>query len=157
MSAFEGWFPKDYRAAFALVFTVAGGLVLTLFAWHIIDLFDGYASRLITELIKTKAANDAVPGVLVTIISSMAWGLKMSLGGLFIVIITLGFAVNRRSIKVSKTGIDLEGGDDGPSPAALAGAASGAVAGAVAGDAAGKEADPKPAAPVDPKWGGFVG
>lgn len=40
----------------------------------------------------------------------------LTLAGSLVVLISLGFAINKRSIKISKDGIDASGGDD-PSPA----------------------------------------
>ena len=134
--------PRDWRALIALLASIAGAAVLTLFAWWLVNLLDAYANRLITELVRDRNARSEVGVVLVVVIRTLAWGLKLLLVGVIAVLLSLGLAINRRTLKLGKAGFEASGGDDGPSDPTLAGAAAGAVAGAVAGDAAAKDAQP---------------
>lgn len=115
-----GWPPRDWRAIIALVASVAGAAVLTLFAWWLVALLDHHAERLITELVRDRNVRSEVGAVLVTIINALAWGLKLILFGVIAVLLSLGLAINRRSLKLSRAGLDMSGGDDAPAPAQAA-------------------------------------
>lgn len=141
-AAMPVWPARDWRAMFALVGSIVGAGILTWFAWWLTAYLAGQADRLISELVRDPHVRPEVGGVLITIVGVLAWGLKLLLAGVIAVILSLGLAINRRTVKLGRTGFEASGGDDGPSDPALAGAAAGAVAGAVAGDAAGK--DPQP-------------
>lgn len=83
-----GWPPKDWRALIALVSSIAGAAVLTgLLAW-IIYLFQVWVK--------------ADP------LANIAYGLLGIIGA---VLLSLGLAINRRSIKFSKDGFEASGGD----------------------------------------------
>lgn len=113
---FEDWYPKDWRAMIALLASILGGGILTIFAWHVVDILNAYGNRLIDELVRDPNVKVAVGNNLNTVIDAIAWGMKLLLAGLITVILTLGFAINRRSIKLSRAGLDMEGGDGEPPP-----------------------------------------
>lgn len=100
----SGWPPKDWRALLALIFSVAGAVVLSLFVWwgvaQLLPASDGWSKE-------TEA------GRLYTI----RWILWISTGSIGAVLIGLGMAINRRSFKanVGGSGFDFQGGD-GPDP-----------------------------------------
>jgi hypothetical protein len=141
LSPLHDWYPKDWRAMIALIASIVGGAVLTIFAWHVVSILDAYGNRLITELVRDPNVKVSVGNVLTTVISTLAWGLKLLLAGLITVILSLGFAVNRRSFKINRGGIDMSGGDGEdppPTPVTVVNSA----------DAPVPTADVAPAAPV---------
>ena len=81
----------------ALIASVFGSIALTAFAAGLVMIL-----WLGTWPIETAADRIAIFGRALTI----------SLVGSLVVLITLGFAINRRSIKVSKSGFEAVGGDD---------------------------------------------
>lgn len=97
----SGWPPKDWRALLALVFSILGAVVLTLFVWW------GVA-QLLPDSDGWRAANE--PQRLYTI----RWVLWIATGAIATVLIGLGMAINRRSFKgnIGKAGFDFEGGDE---------------------------------------------
>jgi hypothetical protein len=132
------WPARDWRAMIALLASVAGAAVLTWFAWWLIDLLAAFAERLIGVLVRDPQVRPEVGGVLVTIINTLSWGLKLLLGGTIAVLLSLGLAINRRTVKISRSGFEASGGDGvEPTPSTVAGAAAGAAAGAIAGHDAG--------------------
>lgn len=128
--------PRDWRALIALGASIAGAAVLTAFAWSLVNLLDGHAGKLIAALLKNTPVRDEVAGVLVIIIRTLAWGLKLTLVGVIAVLLSLGLAINRRNLELGRGGLKMSGGDgdDGmPSLGTVAAAAAGAAAGAVEG------------------------
>lgn len=121
-----GWPPRDWRAFVALVASVAGAAVLT-----------GYSVWVVSVIRAIPLTRETAP----LIIRALANSNYMLLAIIGAVLLSLGLAINRRTLKFSKAGFEASGGDDGPSEPALAGAAAGAVAGAVAGDAAARTED----------------
>lgn len=84
-----GWPPKDLRAFIALTFSIIGAAVLTgLLAWTI---------RILERWIQAGA------------IANIAYGLLAIIGA---ILLSLGLAINRRSIRVDKSGFELSGGED---------------------------------------------
>lgn len=99
-----GWPPRDWRALLALVASVVGAAVLTGFAaWLVWILWRGGWS-LGTEAVRVDALAKALFGALLII---------------GVVLVSLGLAINKRSVKGSILGASFEaqGGDDDP-PAA---------------------------------------
>lgn len=99
-----GWPPKDWRALLALIFSVAGAVVLSLFVWwgvaQLLPDTEGWSKE--TE-----------PARLYTI----RWILWIATGSIGAVLIGLGMAINRRSFKgnVGGSGFEFQGGE-GPDP-----------------------------------------
>jgi hypothetical protein len=93
-----GWPPKDLRAFFALVASVAGAATLTAFAAWIVWILWGWQGF---DQLRIDALAKAL------------FGLLFIVG---IVLVSLGLAINRRSIKGSILGasFEAEGGEDQP-------------------------------------------
>jgi hypothetical protein len=88
--------PRDWRASVALVASVLGSIAMTGF------------SAMLVFIIWRGGWPDATAEARVEVLSK---ALMLSLAGSLIVLTTLGFAINRRSIKVSKDGFEAIGGD----------------------------------------------
>lgn len=82
------WPPRDWRALIALVASIVGAAVLTVLLAWIIYLFQIWVR--------------ADP------LANIAYGLLAIIGA---VLLTLGFAINRRSIKLTRDGLEASGGD----------------------------------------------
>lgn len=96
------WPPREWRSFLALIASVLGSVALTMFAaWVVWIIWKG------AWPIETAA----------TRIDLLGRALTISLGGSLVVLITLGFAINRRSIKVTSSGFEAVGGDDHDLPA----------------------------------------
>ena len=97
----SSWPPKDWRALLALVFSVAGAVVLTLFVWW------GCAA-LLPERGWTAAseANRA---------TTLRWTLWIATGSIGLVLTGLGMAINRRTLRAKwgDKSAEFDGGDDG--------------------------------------------
>lgn len=90
-----GWPPRDLRAFVALVASIGGAIMLTaLLAW-IIRVFQLWH----------------LPDPM----ANIAYGLLAIIG---VILMSLGLAINRRSVKASGLGFSLDatGGDDAPTP-----------------------------------------
>lgn len=111
--------PRDWRAMIALLASIAGAAVLTWFAWALVTLLTNHADRLISELVRDRTARTEVGAVLVVIVKTLAWGLKLVLAGVIAVLLSLGLAINRRSVKLGKAGFEASGGDDAAPAAAV--------------------------------------
>lgn len=99
-----GWPPRDWRALLALVASVAGSASLTGFAgWLVWILWQGGWPIATAEMR----------------IGILGKALLLSLGGSLVVLISLGLAINRRSVKVGRDGIEVSGGDDAPTPSVV--------------------------------------
>jgi hypothetical protein len=111
--AWPSWPARDWRAMIALLFSIFGAAVLTLFAWHLVRLLHHDADELIKALLAdtNRALRDEIAAVLTTIIDTLAWGLKLLLGGVIAVLLSLGLAINRRTVKLSASGFEASGGD----------------------------------------------
>lgn len=112
MPTLPAWTWRNIIALIAIFATIAGAAVLTLLAWWLLGGFGDDADRLITELVRDPKVRPEVGHVLVIIYETMAWGLKLLLGGVLVVLLSLGLAITPRRIKVDKTGAELSGGDD---------------------------------------------
>lgn len=94
--------PREWRASVALISSIFGSIALTGFSGALVGIMwkGGWAEN-------TAEARVHVLGS----------ALMLSLAGSLVVLITLGFAINRRSIKVNRDGIEaVGGGDDDPTP-----------------------------------------
>ena len=111
--ALPSWPARDWRAWIALMFSIVGAAVLTYFAWHLVKLLHHDADALIQALLtdRDRFLRDEIAQVLTTIIATLAWGLKLLLGGVIAVILSLGLAINRRTVKLSASGFEASGGD----------------------------------------------
>lgn len=89
--------PRDWRASVALVSSVFGSIAMTAFSGALV-----YIMWMGAWPVSTAEARVHVLGK----------ALMLSLTGSLVVLTTLGFAINRRSIKVSKDGFEATGGDD---------------------------------------------
>lgn len=94
--SFPGWPPKDWRALIALIFSIAGAATLSAMLAWIISILSGWGRA--REL------------------GNIAYGLLLIIG---LVLLALGFAINRRSFtgSVGPVSFSAEGGDDDDLPA----------------------------------------
>ncbi len=83
----------DVRKLGALIGTIGGAFIFTLLAWWLLDQLVLLAKALITELVRDRNARPEVGTVLVTVVDALAWGLKLLLGGVILVILSLGFVL----------------------------------------------------------------
>ena len=104
MSRLVQWPPRDWRALIALVASIIGAAVLTGFSIWLVRLLVGFAR--------------ADPSVRIEVIRALAtsnYGLLTIIGA---VLLSLGLAINRRSVKGSAFGASFEAqggdGDDDP-------------------------------------------
>lgn len=104
----NAWPPKDWRALLALVFSVIGAVVLTLFVWWgyyqlMPDPENGWSVS--TEMHRAGTAR---------------WVLWVAIGAVAVVLVGLGMAVNRRSFKgqIGQASVDFQGGDEAAAIAA---------------------------------------
>lgn len=94
------WPPKDWRALLALIFSVFGAFVLTLFVWWVIyKLMPDQGWNVSTEADRAK---------------TIRWVAWIAVGAIALVLLGLGMAINRRSFKGNLGGNNLEfsGGDE---------------------------------------------
>ncbi len=95
-----GPFPaKEWRAHVALVASILGSIALTIFSSALVYIMWKGGWPVDTALVRIEVLSKA---------------LMFSLGGSLVVLITLGFAINRRSVKITKDGLEAIGGDDEP-------------------------------------------
>lgn len=119
MPALPAWTWRNIIALIALFATIAGAAVLTVVVWLVIGEFGEDADRLITELVRDRQARPEVGQVLVIIYEALAWGMKLLLAGLLVVLLSLGFAITQRKFKGELFGNKFEGeGGDPDAPAA---------------------------------------
>ena len=92
-----GWPPRDWRALIALVASIfCAGLMTGLAFWLVWIIWKGgWATGTEGERI-----------------DALAKALFYTLGIILIVTASLGMAINRRSFKISKDGIEAEGGEE---------------------------------------------
>ena len=89
-----GWNARDWRAMIALVASIAGASVLTFVSIWIVRLLSRFAT--------------ADPGVrerVVEVLAASNYGLLAIIGA---VLLSLGLAINRRSLRASAFGASLE-------------------------------------------------
>lgn len=96
------WEWADIRKAVALVATIAGAAVLTAIVWWLLDDLVLMAKGLIADLLRHTSANPPpaeVGDALDTIISAIAWALKLLIAGVLVVLLSLGFAITPRNFE----------------------------------------------------------
>lgn len=108
------WTWRNIMAILALIFTILGAAVLTLVTWWLLGTFSDDADRLIAELVRDPKVRPEVGQVLVIVYEAMAWGLKLLLAGIIIVLLSLGLAITARRFKGEGLGFkgEFSGGDD---------------------------------------------
>ncbi|WP_414902451.1 hypothetical protein ACMT1E_04275 [Sphingomonas flavalba] len=94
-----GWPPKDLRALLALVASIAGAAVLT-----------GFAAWLVWILWRGGWPVATAP----MRVAALARALMLALLIIGAVLLSLGLAINRRSIRLGRDGFEASGGDDAP-------------------------------------------
>jgi hypothetical protein len=94
------WPPRDWRALLALVFSILGAVVLTFFVWW------AYA-----QLLPGKGWS---PVSEVNRATTMRWTVWIAIGSIGLVLLSLGMAINRRSLrgKWGDKSVEFDGGDD---------------------------------------------
>lgn len=114
-----GWPPRDWRALLALVASVGGAGVLTVFSWRIVSILRNFGRD-------DPNRREQV----INILGNSNYGLLFIIG---VVLISLGLAINRRSVKGSAFGASFEatGGDDAPAAAQTVAAAAQTTADAI--------------------------
>ena len=112
LPALPQWQWRNIIALIALLFTILGAAVLTLLAWWLLAGFADDADRLIVELVRDPHAPPEVGRVLVIIYEAMALGLKLLLGGVLVVLLSLGLAITPRRVRIDLNGAELSGGDE---------------------------------------------
>ena len=94
--------PKEWRAHIALLASILGAIAFTSFSAFLVYIMwqGGWPVETSADRIET-----------------LSKALMLSLAGSLVVLISLGFAVNRRTVKISKDGLEASGGeDDEPQP-----------------------------------------
>lgn len=97
--ALPEWTWNDIRKNVALVATIIGAAILTLMAWGLLDDLVMMAKGLIGDLLRHNAKSPPpaqVGTALEVIISAIAWGLKLLLAGVVVVLLSLGFVITPR-------------------------------------------------------------
>jgi hypothetical protein len=120
--ALPEWTWNDIRKNVALVGTIIGAAILTTMAWGLLNDLVAMARGLIGDLLRSPAnapPPKQVGDALEVVISSIAWGLKLLLAGVVVVLLSLGFVITpRRSDFHGPGGIGGGfGGGDGEVPA----------------------------------------
>lgn len=94
------WPPRDWRSLLALIFSVLGAVVLSLFVWW------AYAQLL--PAAGWSAATEANRA------TTLRWTLWIAIGAIGLVLLSLGMAINRRSLKGrwGDKSVEFEGGEE---------------------------------------------
>lgn len=93
------WPPREWRSLLALIFSVLGGVVLTLFVWWAYALLGpGKGWTVATELNRA---------------TTMRWVLWIATGSIGLVLLSLGMAINRRALRGQwgDKSVEFAGGD----------------------------------------------
>lgn len=96
------WEWPDIRKGVALLATIAGAAVLTAIAWWLLDELVIMARGLIGDLLRHTGPTPPpaeIGQALDTIIGAVAWGLKLLIAGVLVVMLSLGFAITPRSFE----------------------------------------------------------
>lgn len=103
--SWRGWSARDWRAAAALAASVAGAVVLT-----------GFSACLVRLIGRFGRDDERVRGAVVEALAASNYGLLGIIGA---VLLSLGLAINRRSLKASAFGasIEADGGEEAPDAA----------------------------------------
>ncbi|WP_298164605.1 hypothetical protein [Novosphingobium sp.] len=109
MTLFKEWPPRDWRKVLALIFSVAGAAFLTALVWW------GMAALLPERGWTVASEPDRA--------ATLRWVLWIAIGGVVVVLFSLGMAINRRSLQAQwgDKRVDFSGGensDDDAAPAA---------------------------------------
>lgn len=98
--AVAGWPPRDWRALIALTASIAGAAVLT-----------GFSIWLVKLLVMFARADPTVRMEVIRALATSNYGLLAIIGA---ILLSLGLAINRRSVKGSAFGASFEaaGGED---------------------------------------------
>ena len=101
MSRLPSWPPRDWRALVALTASIVGAAVLTAFSIWLVEL-----------LVAVARADPSVRLEVIRALATSNYGLLAIIGT---VLLSLGLAINRRSVKGSAFGASFEaaGGEDG--------------------------------------------
>lgn len=96
----SAWPPRDWRALLALIGSIGGAAMLTVFVWW------AYAQQLPGG--GWSSATEQVRAI------TTRWTLWIAVGTIAVVIVGLGMAINRRTIKgnLGKAGFEFDGGDE---------------------------------------------
>jgi len=93
-----GPFPaKEWRAHTALMASILGAIAFTAFSMVLVYIMWQGGWPLETASMRIEILGKA---------------LTLSLSGSLVVLISLGFAINRRSVKINKDGLEASGGED---------------------------------------------
>ena len=102
MSRAPQWPPRDWRAFIALIASIAGAAVLT-----------GFSAWLVTLLVAFARADPRLRLEVIRALATSNYGLLAIIGA---ILLSLGLAINRRSVKGSAFGASFEAaggeGDD---------------------------------------------
>ncbi len=91
------WPPRDLRAFIALTASIGGSIALT-----------GFAAAVVAILwLGTWPSSTAELRI-----GLLGNALMLSLAGSLLVLISLGLAINKRSVKLTRDGLDVSGGED---------------------------------------------
>ncbi len=100
MMLFKDWPPRDWRKVLALIFSVAGAVVLTaLVAWGMAALLPDHGWTVASELDRAM---------------TLRWVLWIAIGGVVVVLVGLGMAINRRTLNAQwgDKAINFDGGEN---------------------------------------------
>ena len=100
-STLPGWPPKDWRALLALIASIAGAGILT-----------GFAAWLVWILWRGGWPVATAP----MRVAALARALMLALLIIGAVLLSLGLAINRRSIRLGRDGFEASGGDEEERP-----------------------------------------
>lgn len=90
------WSPRDWRAMIALWASIAGAAVLT-----------GFSAWLVSLIVAFARADERQRGRAIEALANSNYGLLLVIGA---VLLSLGLAINRRSVKASAFGASFEAG-----------------------------------------------
>lgn len=124
----NNWPPKDWRALLALLFSILGAGLLTAFLWWLCaQLLPGGGDAGWTEATERSRAG------------TLRWVAWIVAGSIGLVLLGLGFAINRRSLsaKWGDRSLDWQGGDEAAQAAQATAGAAKQKADEIADEAAG--------------------
>jgi hypothetical protein len=96
MIGLPSWNPRDWRAMIALWASIAGAAVLT-----------GFSAWLVSLIVAFARADERQRARAVEALANSNYGLLLVIGA---VLLSLGLAINRRSLKASAFGASFEAG-----------------------------------------------
>jgi TRAP-type C4-dicarboxylate transport system permease small subunit len=100
MMLFRDWPPRDWRKVLALIFSVMGAVVLTVLVWW------GMAALLPERGWTPSSELDRA--------MTLRWVLWIAIGGVVVVLVGLGMAINRRTLNAQwgDKAINFDGGEN---------------------------------------------